>query len=136
MNRTDLTGLSPAEAAAYKKILAMKSRYPEGMRWTNANYYEWNGGIYRGGYGCAGFAFAMSDAAFGDAPARRHTNFNDLHTGDIVRYLNNTHMVVVMKVVGNQVVIAEGNYNSSIHWGDVISLREIKKTGTYVLTRY
>ena len=130
------TGMSAQEAAVYKKIMAMKSRYPEGMRWTNANFYEWKGGIFRGGYGCAGFAFAMSDAAFGDAPAKRHTNFGSLHTGDIIRYMNNTHMVIVMKVLGDRVVVAEGNYNCSIHWGRVISMNEIKKSGTYVITRY
>lgn len=47
----------PTEAQAYTAMMALKDDYPEGMRWTNDNFYEWKGGIYYGGYGCAGFAF-------------------------------------------------------------------------------
>ena len=59
-----------------------------------------------------------------------------LFRSDIVRCMNNTHSVVVLKVVGNTLVVAEGNYNESIHWGRTISRSELKATGTYVMTRY
>lgn len=120
----------------YQAMIALKSKYPEGMPWTNANYYAWKGGIYTGGYGCAGFAFILSDAAFGDAPARIHTDFNNIREGDILRLYYNTHSVIVLEVHSDGVIVAEGNYNSSIHWGREISYSEIKQTGTYVLTRY
>ena len=42
------------EDAVYQKMIALKEEYPEGTPWTNDNYYAWNGGIYSGGYGCAG----------------------------------------------------------------------------------
>jgi len=72
---TDLEVVStspvPTEAEAYYAMMNMKPSYPEGMPWTNDNFYAWKGGVYSGGYGCAGFAFILSDAAFGDLPARR-----------------------------------------------------------------
>jgi len=30
----------------------------------------------------------------------------------------------------------EGNFNSSVKWGRVITLDEVKKTGVYMITRY
>lgn len=42
-----------SQKQVYKDIMALKKKYPEGKKWTNDNYYEWKGGIYRGGYGCA-----------------------------------------------------------------------------------
>lgn len=120
----------------YAKMIAMKSKYPEGMKWNNDNYYAWQGGIYKGGYGCAGFAFAISDAAFGSLSARQHTNFSAIKVGDIVRMNYDTHSVIVLEIKEDGVIVAEGNYNSSIHWGRGISFSDIQKTGTYVLTRY
>lgn len=120
----------------YAKMIALKKKYPEGMPWTNADFYAWKGGIYSGGYGCAGFAFILSDAAFGDLPARTHKNFSKIKVGDILRINNDTHSVIVLEVRASSVIVAEGNYNSSIHWGREISLSDIRKTGTYVMTRY
>ena len=126
--------LSPGNV--YAAMIAMKESYPEGMRWTNDNYYRWNGGIYSGGYGCAGFAFMLSDQAFGDLRARMHYDFTNIRVGDILRVDNNTHSVIVLEVVSDGVIVAEGNYNSSIHWGRKISTEELQATGTYVMTRY
>ncbi len=134
VNGSDSSELS--EKRVYADMIAMKSKYPEGMKWTNDNYYAWKGGIYSGGYGCAGFAFAISDAAFGSLPARQHTNFSSIRVGDIVRMNNNSHSVIVLEIKENGVVVAEGNYNSSIHWGREISFSSIRNTGTYVMTRY
>lgn len=124
------------EEQVYKAMIAMKSKYPEGMSWTNDNFYAWKGGIFSGGYGCAGFAFAISDAAFGSLPARSHTDFSKIRVGDIVRMNFDGHSVIVLEVKSDGVVVAEGNYNSSIHWGRSISFSEIQASGTYVLTRY
>ena len=120
----------------YADMIAMKSEYPEGMTWTNDNYYAWNGGMFSGGYGCTGFAFALSDAAFGSLPARRHEDFSNICVGDIVRMDNDAHSVIVLEVQENGVIVAEGNYNSSVHWEREIPFTEIENTGTYVLTRY
>ena len=92
-------------AQVYDAILAMQSEYPEGMVWTNDNSYNWKGGIYSGGMGCAAFAFAMSDAAFGELPARVHTDYADIRAGDILRVNDNTHFVIVLEVFETEVVV-------------------------------
>lgn len=124
----------------YDSMIAYKKKYPEGTPWTNSNYYKWNGGIYTGGYGCAGFAFMLSDAAFGTKKARVIYDLsnieNTIRVGDIIRVNNDSHSVIVLKVKSDCVQVAEGNYNSSVHWGREISYNEIKSNGTYYLTRY
>ena len=124
------------ESRVYRKIIAQKDTYKEGRRWTNKNYYDWKGGIYDRGYGCAGFAFLLSDAAFGDLPARKHRNFSKIKVGDIVRLEHDRHSVIVLKKEADGVIVAEGNYDDSIHWGRKLLYSEIRKTGTYVFTRY
>lgn len=126
----------PVPEQVFVDMYSLRSAYPEGMSWTNNNFYAWNGGIYSGGYGCAGFAFRLSDEAFGYLPARMHENFEDIKVGDILRVNGDTHSVIVLEIRQNGVVIAEGNYNYSIHWGRVLSYDTIKRTGTYVMTRY
>lgn len=120
----------------YNTILAQKAVFPEGMHWTNDNYYEWKGGTYIGGFGCAGFAFAVSDAAFGDKRAVIHRDYNNLRVGDILRVDNDTHSVIILEVKDNSVVVAEGNYNSSIHWGREIPKIRLIDAGSYIMTRY
>lgn len=106
------------------------------MHWTNANHYRWKGGTYSGGYGCAGFAFAVSDAAFGDKKAVVHRDYSNIRVGDILRVDNDTHSVIVLEVRDNSVIVAEGNYNSSIHWGREIPKAEIVDASSYIMTRY
>ena len=127
----------PTEQQAYEKIIALKESYPEGMTWPHANYYGWKGGIYSGGYGCAGFAFLCSDKAFGDLPARMIEDFTwkDIHVGDILRTDYNTHSVIVLEVKADSVIVAEGNFNSSVHWGREITTDELK-SAAYLMTRY
>lgn len=123
-------------SAVYNAMIALKAKYPNGTPWTNANFYAWRGGIYYGGYGCAGFAFMLSDAAFGDAPARMHKDFNNIRVGDIVRLYYDTHSVIVLEVEDDGIIVAEGNINASVYWGRKISFSTVKKTGTDVMTRY
>ncbi|MEE3467812.1 MAG: Ig-like domain-containing protein [Eubacterium sp.] len=125
-------------ANVYKKIMAKKKKYPEGKSWTNANSYTWNAfpGIRYIMAGCAGFAAIMSDAAFGKkTPAREVKNPKaaKVRVGDMLRLNNDTHSVIVLKVETDGFVIAEGNYNYSIHWG-----RKIPKNEpiSYLYTRY
>lgn len=135
-------GLNAADTAVaatnqiYETIMAQKAVFPEGMRWTNENYYGWKGGTYTGGYGCAGFAFAVSDAAFGDIKAKIHTDYNNIKVGDILRVENNTHSVIVLEVRENSVIVAEGNYNASIHWGREIPKSNLVDPSSYIMTRY
>lgn len=127
----------PTQAEAYSAMIALKSSYPEGKRYTNDDFYAWNGGVYSGGYGCAGFAFMLSDAAFGTLPARVVTpvTISALHVGDILRVNSNTHSVIILEVYSDHVIIAEGNYNSSVHWGRSLSASEVERAD-YYMTRY
>lgn len=127
----------PTEAEAYAAMIALKSQYPEGMRWTNDDFYAWNGGYFYGGYGCAAFAFILSDAAFGTLPVEVYTSFayEDVRVGDILRINNDRHSVIVLEVYSSYVVIAEGNYNSSIHWGRTLTKSQVL-AADYIMTRY
>lgn len=124
------------EEGVYNAMIAMKAKYPEGMRWTNANGYNWKGGVQTGGYGCHAFAMILSDAAFGKLKARKHSNVDKARVGDILRINNNTHTVIVLQVLPDSFIVAEGNFNSSIHWGRRISRDEVRKTLSYILTRW
>ena len=127
---------SAASNSVYETIMAQKAVFPEGMRWTNDNYYSWKGGTYTGGFGCAGFAFAVSDAAFGNVRATIHKDYNNIRVGDILRVDNDTHSVIVLEVKENSVIVAEGNYNSSIHWGREIPKAKLIDASSYIMTRY
>lgn len=126
------------EDAVYQKMIALKEEYPEGTPWTNENFYAWKGGVFSGGYGCVAFAFILSDAAFGDLPARsveENISLETVRVGDILRMNGDTHSVIVLEVHEDHAVIAEGNYNNSVHWGRTLSAEEVAASD-YVLTRY
>lgn len=120
----------------YNIMISFSSSYPEGMRYTNADYYQWRGGIYRGGYGCAGFAFMLSDACFGDLPARKVYDVNSIRVGDVVRVNNDAHSVIVLKIENGVYTVAEANYNSSVHWGRTFTYAQMCNVFTYNMTRY
>ncbi len=122
---------------AYNALIKLKSIYPEGMKWNNSRYYKSADLKQCAGRGCHAFALAVSDAVFGSQPfTKKHSNFNKIKAGDLVRLNNDTHTVVVLKVKKNSIVVAEGNYGGTVHWGRTIKLSTLKKTGNYVMTRY
>ncbi|MBQ6365890.1 MAG: InlB B-repeat-containing protein [Oscillospiraceae bacterium] len=136
------------EEAVYDRLMAMQSGYPEGMPYTNNDSYEntylWHGGEYDGynvhytGRGCAAFALIMSDAAFGsDMPLWQEYNvsFSNVRVGDILRIDNDSHSVIILQVNQDSVTIAEGNYNSSIHWGRTLSSQAVENAD-YLFTRW
>lgn len=120
---------------AYDAIVALKSQYPNGTPWTNDNSY-YSPALHTLGYGCAGFAFMVSDAAFGDNPATYYYDLSEVRVGDILRINYDTHSVVVLEVRSNGVVVAEGNLNSAIYWGRFISFSEMGSGFVYGITRY
>ncbi|MBR6106825.1 MAG: phosphodiester glycosidase family protein [Oscillospiraceae bacterium] len=130
--------LSPE--AVHAALMAMKSQYPEGMRFTNEDTYifqhmEDGYPTYAGG--CAAFAFILSDAAFGELPARYYYDLRNIRVGDILRVNEGGHSVIVTEVLDDGVIVAEGNYNSSVHWGRKLSNTEIFNGSTvYGITRY
>lgn len=133
--RNAYTDFQPDPEQVYKDMIALKSKYPTGMRWTNDNSY-YSRPLRTLGYGCAGFALILSDEAFGYLPGRDHHDFSDIRVGDILRVNNDTHSVVIMKITSTGVELAEGNIANSIYWGRTMTFDEIRRTGTYVTTRY
>ncbi|MBE5864549.1 MAG: hypothetical protein E7295_17175, partial [Lachnospiraceae bacterium] len=131
----------------YNAMIAKKSDYPEGMPWTDSNTYNWYAfkeyTVYYTG-GCAAFAAILSDAAFGDLAARQlpEKMYDAIRPGDILRINNDSHSVIVLRKFNDYVEVAEGNYNSSIHWGRTISKETLIGTTatpgtlTYIITRY
>ena len=117
------------------KIMAYKDIYPDGTPWTNATTYTWRGSPILGA-GCAAFAFELSDAAFGNLPARKHYDISQIKTGDILRVNNDTHSVIVTKINENGVIVAEGNMNSAVYWGRKYTWNDLERDLTYIWTRY
>lgn len=133
---TQTQGQTEEEQRVRAAIEALKADYPEGMRWTNSNSYT-SKALSTSGYGCAGFAYLCSDAAFGDAPITgTHSDFDKIRVGDILRINNNTHSVVVLEKRESSVIVTEGNYNSSIHWGREITKADLEKGNFTATTRW
>lgn len=149
----------PSYTEAREIILATKSEYPEGMEWTNfkpygkdgtlgAAYWFRGGAIKgaRGGVGCMGIGLKWSDGAFGDIPASVYDagdfTYDDIKVGDILRM--GGHAVIVLWKAEGGVIVAEGNYNGSIHWNRAISQpevapktkAEVMSQTSFVITRY
>jgi hypothetical protein len=121
------------ESGIYEKMIAKKAQYPEGMGWTNDNSYKWKASNFTG-RGCVAFALILSDAAFGDAPHRQHTNFNNLRVGDILRMNGDTHSAIILAIDNSSITLAEGNWDSKIHWERQIPVNYDRLD--YVWTRY
>ena len=128
-----------SDECLYEKMIAKQKEYPEGMKWDNSDFYAWKGGIYSGGSGCAGFAFMLSDVCFDDIKANKMScpNPKSLKVGDIIRVNNDSHSVIILKIDkdSNSIIIAEGNYNNSVHWGRVLTFQSMQSTCTYILRR-
>ncbi|SFQ14311.1 Ig-like domain (group 2) [Lachnospiraceae bacterium XBB1006] len=112
-----------------QKIYGLKDTFPEGKRWTNANTDQYGNG------GCYAFMVIAQEHVFGTGTlTKQHTSFKKVRAGDHIR-IGNYHSVVVLKKKTNSVIVVEGNYNSSIHWGREITVQELRGTGFYVETR-
>lgn len=123
------------QAQAKKDILSLRSKYYEGRRWTNEDHYFWEA-AGADCFGCIAFAGIASDKAFGKyAPLKTHSNFNKIKIGDHVR-IGNWHSVIVLEKRDDSIVVAEGNYNLTMHWGRVITRDELAAEGYVIWTRY
>lgn len=148
----------PDPKKAYEAMIALQNQaaYKEGTTWTNdtpysdsKGYYRWKGGPLGGAnisaVGCVAFAFILSDAAFGDLPARMYAkggfSYGDIKVGDILRVNNDAHTVIVLKVFDTGVIVAEGNistgdHKGKVHWGRAISKGEVMNSTSHYITRY
>ncbi len=110
------------------EIASMQSQYPSGSYWGPDTYYKWRAGtVYRGGYGCAGFAYMLSDAIYGDAPAEKIYGNGDVRVNDCIELFDNAHTAFVLSVNGDgTVTVAEGNINGGyVAWGTRYNISDI-----------
>ena len=126
------------QKAAYQKIMALQKDYPEGAAWNNNNCYEFkdgSGALWLMG-GCAGFAYLLNDTAFKGKTIKQHKDFSQLKVGDVVCTDNGMHYVCILEVHPDYVVVAEGNYGGTVHWGRQIPMDEFLRTSIEISTRY
>ena len=133
---TEMKKAYPNSKEVYDILMSFESKYPQGTPWGNDKYFTWKGGTYSTGYGCAGFAFMLSDAAFGNLPAKFLRTFNPsaVQVGDIIHY--NNHFIVVLERDINGFIVAEGNVNNQVMWGRLITDAEIRANFQEHITRY
>ena len=132
--------------SVYNTIMAYKNKsgYTQGTSWTNDNKsYSTNSAWYdalgfTGANGCAAFAYELSDAAFGNAPIKVHTDQSAIKIGDVLRCTGSmgSHKVIVIGVSDTDVTVAEGNFNSAVNWGRKISRSELASYCNDIITRY
>lgn len=130
----------PTESEAYSKIASLREKYPEGTPWSGGNYYAPTNGVWYGARACMGFAMLVSDAVFGDLPARtvyssqsNPINISDLRVGDILRLPG--HSCIVFEKKGDHIIIMEGNWEGRVHWGRKITAAQVARA-SYYTTRY
>ena len=135
------------EQEVYERLMSRKNMdgYKEGTPWDNSHHYYNKvvfDGYSRGNYGGGGcFAFMMDMMEYAsnyEYPIRivkgSYDNLPKIRVGDGLRMNNNGHSVVVLEVSGTNVIVAEGNFNSSVHWGRKIDLADPFEGFTYVAT--
>ena len=135
------------ETEVYNRLISRKTTpgYTEGTSWTNANRYVNTvtfDGYPKGCYtGIACFAFMMDMMEYAsnyEYPIRivkgSYDNLPKLHVGDGVRLYNNGHSVVVLKVNGTEVTVAEGNFNGMVKWGETYDLAAPYMGFNYIAT--
>lgn len=135
------------EQEVYERLMSRKNMdgYKEGTPWDNSHHYYNKvvfDGYSRGNYGGGGcFAFMMDMMEYAsnyEYPIRKvkgtYDNLPKIHVGDGLRMNNDGHSVVVLEVNGTNVTVAEGNFNSSVHWGRKIDLADPFEGFTNVAT--
>ena len=131
------TASAMTEGDVHQSLLRAQNNFPEGMAWGSGKAYKWSGGIYTTGYGCVAFSFMLSDSVFGGLPARQIKRFKyeDLCIGDILRMNNDRHTVTILEKYASGIVVIEGAYNRTVHWGRFIPRDEVMRA-SWRLTRY
>lgn len=137
--------ITSSAAVVANALAGLQAQFPEGLTWTNDMKYvstcTINGARYNyTGYGCVAFALMFQDITYGSTNASYTKTpacpVSAIEAGDIVRIPTSYggHTYVILSVDATGATIAEGNYNSSIHWGRHVSTEELAGN-TYVLSR-
>lgn len=130
----------PLATKEYLAMTAVMEQYPNYSHWSFDSTYTWNGGIWYGPVdACQGFAMMVSDAAFGNLPAKEivYKQWSDIRVGDILMLSKIDHAVIVLEVYDDYVIVAEGNVNGSyVEWGAKYSKSFVEYAITDVVTRW
>lgn len=105
-----------------------ENAYPTGTIWTNNFYYECqNKDVYRGGYGCAGFAYMLSDGIYGDAHTIMTDDVYQIVPYSVVELYGNQHTAFVLSVneEAGEICVCEANVNGTIIWGSYYSFTDV-----------
>lgn len=130
----------PTQAQVYARILALEEDYPDGSFWGDDTTYKCvNTSYSAGGKGCVGFAYLVSEAAFGtELDLRKVTgdiSIKTVRVGDILRNATNSHSVVVLEILDDSITVLEGNNRDCVRWGRTVTAEEVASS-SYMLTRY
>ena len=119
----------------------LQNTYPTGSKWTDE---YWGTGINsdgreekHGGRECYGFAALMYYNYYGIDPfatADVVYDVEQVQPGDIVRYHNDGHSVWVLSRNGENVQVAECNYdyNCSVRWWQPKTMSELRNGFNYI----
>ena len=130
----------PTEESVQAALAQLREAYPTGAVYPTP-YRSASGGPYYRGIHCSGWATLCSDAAFGDLPWRRidRPSWNQIRTGDLIRYDNssNGHVVVVVKKNDEYIKVTESGLNNKVRWGGQYFKWWLEEQPGYTLyTRY
>lgn len=127
-------GYTKAYQDQAKQVLnTFKAKYPTGTPWGLEKKGIWRG---KEKTGCEAFVAELSDAIFGDSSVLTHDDFEAIKIGDVLSVKHDTHAVIVVDIVGDTVIVAEGNFNGKVRWGDKYTKEKFTKEGSHVETRY
>lgn len=108
-------------------IYALKEKYPEGMEWGDSN-----------GENCATFAYDIWWDVFKkqsqDETEENPAVFDTLRPGDHIRYANETtqgHSVIVVEKHEDYIIVVEGNYGGTVHWGRTMTKNELENSDIF-----
>lgn len=114
-----------------KKIKQLKRKYPEGKKWSDKTRDRY------GNTGCYAYMTKVTEYLYGvDASSKTHCSFKKIKVGDHIRISDLPHSVIVIEKRKNSVIVTEGNYASSVHWGREITKSYLSRKDYYVETWY
>ncbi len=89
---------------------------------------------------CLGYVSLLSDRIFeAGAPVRVHKDLDAVQVGDIIRFIGNSHAVLVTAISEKGVYVTECNRDyltCKIYWGRLCTWRELKAEKISIVTRY
>ena len=138
-----IANLTEEEIEIRNRIFSLEESFPHDSHWSwDSRHINYSGNTM---LACHGFAWMLSDAAFGSSPSRTHTDLDNLQIGDIVRTSGHAflgperrseamHDMVVL-LIDNEGTIhfADGNWNSRVRWNMTINKLDLATNGRYPL---